>query len=48
MGKTSFKRKNYQFEVVLEIVHMNLCGPIGIESYSGGKKKFFLLMTTLE
>ena len=48
MGKTSFKRKNYQSEKVLEIVHTNLCGPIGIESYSGEKKSFFLLMIILE
>ena len=41
MGKTSFKSKNYQFEDILEIVHTNLCGPIGIESYTG--KKFFIL-----
>ena len=41
MGKTNFKRKNYQLEDVLEIVHTNFCGPIGIESYSG--EKFFIL-----
>ena len=41
MGKTSFKRKNYQSEEVLEIVHSDLCGPIGIKSYSG--EKFFIL-----
>ena len=41
MGKNSFKRKNYQSEEVLEIVHTNLSGPIGIESYSGDK--FFIL-----
>ena len=33
IGKTSFKRKNYHFEEVLELVHIDLCGPIGIESY---------------
>ena len=48
MGKTSFKSKNYQSEDILEIVHTDLCGPIGVESYSGEKKLFFLLMTTLE
>ena len=37
MGKTSFKSKNYQSEEVLKIVHTNLCGPIGIESYTGEK-----------
>ena len=30
MGKTTFKRKNYHSEEVLELVHTNLCGPIGI------------------
>ena len=35
MGKTSFKRKNYHFEEVLELVHIDLCGPIGVEIYSG-------------
>ena len=34
MGKTSFKSKNYQCEDILEIVHTNLCGPIGVESYT--------------
>ena len=37
MGKTSFKRKNYQCEDVLETVHTDLCGPIDIQSYSGEK-----------
>ena len=37
MGKTSFKRKNYQSEDILEIVHIDLCGPIGVESYNGEK-----------
>ena len=41
MGKTSFKSKNYQFEDVLETVHTNLCGPIGVEIYSG--EKLFIL-----
>ena len=41
MGKTSFKSKNYHSKEVLELVHIDLCGPIGIESYSG--KKFFIL-----
>ena len=35
MGKTSFKSKNYQSQIFLELVHIDLCGPIGIESYSG-------------
>ena len=41
MGKTSFKRKNYQSKEVLQLVHIDLCGPIGIESYSGDK--YFIL-----
>ena len=41
MGNTSFKRKSYYLEEVLEHVHTDLCGPIGIESYSGDK--FFIL-----
>ena len=41
MGKTSFKSIDYQSEEALEIIHTNLCGPIGIESYSGDK--FFIL-----
>ena len=41
MGKTSFKRKNYHSEEVLELVHTDLCGPIGINSYSGDK--YFIL-----
>ncbi len=43
MGKTSFKRKNYQYEDALEIVHTDLCGPTGIESYSG-EKNFILFV----
>ena len=41
MGKTSFKSKNYHSEEVLELVHIDICRPIGIESYSGDK--FFIL-----
>ena len=41
MGKTSFKRKNYHSKEVLELVHTELCGTIGIESYSGDK--FFII-----
>ena len=40
MGKTSFKRKNYQSEDILEIVHTDLCGPIGVESYNGEKNLY--------
>ena len=35
MEKTSFKSKNYHSEEVLELVYIDLCGSIGIESYSG-------------
>ena len=41
MGKTSFKSKDYQFEEVLEIVHIDLCGPIGVQSYT--REQFFIL-----
>ena len=37
MGKTSYKCKSYQSEDIFEIVHTNLCGPIGIESHKGEK-----------
>ena len=37
MGKTSFKSKNYQSKDILEIVHTDLCGPIGVESYTSEK-----------
>ena len=37
----SFKSKNYQSEDIFEIVHTDLCGPIGVESYSG---EFFLIL----
>ena len=40
-GKTSFKSKKYHSKEVLELVHIDLCGPIGIESYNGDK--FFIL-----
>ena len=41
MGKTNFKSKNYQSKDILEIVHTDLCGPIGIESYTS--EKIFIL-----
>ena len=41
MGKTSFKSKNYQSKDILEIVHTDLCGPIGVESYIGDFLNFF-------
>ena len=41
MGKTIFKSKNYQSEDILKIVHIDLCGPIGVESYT--REKLFIL-----
>ena len=41
MGKTSFKRKNYNIKEVLELVHNDLCGPIGKTCYTRGK--YFIL-----
>ena len=35
MGKTNFKRKNSHSEEVFELVHIDLCGPIGDERYNG-------------
>lgn len=40
-GKDKFQRKNYHSKEVLEVVHTNLCGPIGIEIYNGDK--YFIL-----
>ena len=40
-GNTNFKSKNYHSEEVLELVHTNLCGPIGTERYYGDK--YFIL-----
>ncbi len=37
MGKTSFKRKDYHSKEFWELVHIDLCGPIQIESYNGDK-----------
>ena len=41
MGKTSYKSKNYQSEDILEIVHTDLCGPIGVKIYA--REKIFIL-----
>ena len=40
-GRLVLKVKKYQSKNVLEIVHTDLCGPIGVQSYSG--EKFFIL-----
>ena len=41
MWKTSFKSKNYQFDDILEIVHIDFRGTIGVESYTS--EKLFIL-----
>ena len=35
MSKRSFRSKTYNFEEVLELVHIDLCGKICRESYNG-------------
>ena len=47
MSMTSFKSKNCHSKEVLELVHIDLCGPIGIQSYTGDKYLFFLLKIIL-
>ena len=37
MTKSSFKRKTFTLEDLLEIVHIDLCGPIEVQSYKGDK-----------
>ena len=41
MTKSSFKRKTYSFDNILELVHTDLCGPINVQSYCGDK--YFIL-----
>ena len=41
MTKSSFKRKKYSFDDILEFVHTDLCGPIGVQSYHG--EKYFIV-----
>ena len=41
MTKSSFKRKTYTYDVILELVHTHLCGPIGVQSYYSDK--YFIL-----
>lgn len=41
MGKTSFKRKHYDSEEVLEMIHIDLCEPIDIQRHYGDK--YFIL-----
>ena len=37
MAKSSFKSKTYSSYDILELVHTNLCGPIGVQSYYSDK-----------
>ena len=37
MIKSTFKRKAYTSNEVLELVHTDLCGPIEIQSYKGDR-----------
>ena len=41
MKKSSFKSKTYTANDILELVHTNLCGPIGVQSYYGDQ--YFIL-----
>ena len=41
MTKSSFKRKTYTSNDILELVHTDLCGPIGVKSYCGDQ--YFIL-----
>ena len=37
MKKSSFKRKSYTSNELLELVHIDLCGPIEVQSYKGDR-----------
>ena len=41
MKKSSFKSKTQTYDDILELVHIDLCGPIGVKSYYGDK--YFIL-----
>src|SRR5271156_2340383 len=41
MTKSSFKRKTHTFDVILELVHTNLCGPMRTKIYYGDR--YFIL-----
>ena len=53
MTKYSSKRKIYSYDDILELVHTNLCGPICVQSYRGGKyfnlflNDYFIMMTMM-
>ena len=40
MGKIGFKSKKYHSKEVLELFHIELCGPIGTKSYT--RDKYFI------
>ena len=37
MSRPSFRRKNYTSSEILELVHIDLCGPINPQSYCGAR-----------
>ena len=37
MTKSSFKRKTYTSNELLELVHIDMCGPIEVQSYKGDR-----------
>ena len=41
MTKSCFKRKTYIANDILELVHTNLCGPIGVKRYY--RDRYFIL-----
>ena len=43
MTKSRFKSKAYTSKEILEIVHTDLCGPIGVQSYKGDKYIIFFV-----
>ena len=43
MKKSSFNRKTYTSNEVLELVHTNLCGPIEVQSYKGDRYIMFFV-----
>ena len=41
MTKSSFKRKSFTSEHILDLVHTDPCGPMGVQSYCGAR--YFIL-----
>ena len=48
MRRSSFKSKTHTFKGILEIIHIDLCGKIEVQSYKGDKYLCYLLMIILE